>query len=71
MPCLGCSQGLGQVPSSLGFLGGVSPPDPSRGILVAMRSSPLASRTTRIPADQGADSKARGSGMDFTPRVSK
>ena len=56
--------------------GGFSPSDPRGGGSVAMCSSlhpPLLglAGAARIPADQGVDSKARGSGMDFTPRMSK
>lgn len=64
--------GLSQAPLSLA-LRWVFTLGPKRGISVTMCNSflPLGQAgAERILADQGADSKARGLGMDFTPGVS-
>lgn len=65
--------GRSQAPLSLA-LRWVFTLGPKRGISVTMCNSSLPlgrAGAARIPADQGADSKAHGLGMDFTLGVSK
>lgn len=67
------SLGLTQAPLALALRWVLTLNPKQRDFGCPPHSPPLVGLTgaTRIPADQGVDSKARGSGMDFTPRVSK